>query len=472
MRARYAVVAMLFIAALMVAGCKGPAVETPAVEPPKPEPTAVTAVEEPPKTEVAVEEPAEPVTITVWSHWTDQPSKKKVVQQAMDDYMAEHPNVTIQVEWWQKADMWPAMQNAFTVGEGAPDFFYFDRDSEHPLAFVDAGWIDPLEDVIDWNLMTNAAKEYGTWTNINGETHTWFAVLEASPNLLLYNPAIFDELGIVVPDNYQFTADEFFDVALKCRKAGYDPLATGASDRKYPGQYMYKYALISKLGMDEFIKLWNGERSFEDPEVLEVLEWIQGMIEIPAMPATYITMTLAESHQYFHTTQKACMFPIGAWYTGRTFKPAEEGGQSADFRNGFLKYPAFPGGVGTNQGQWGTSGGMALWANSPNLKVAEDLMRFFMQEKYGNMWLAETAIPTGIITDPSAISEDHPYRWYFEEFDKAYGDYDWKVDASNPCVELRVAYEAYINDGLAAQLLTLDEAIAAIEEARLFCNPE
>ena len=30
-------------------------------------------------------------------------------------------------------------------------------------------------------------------------------------------------------------------------------------------------------------------------------------------------MTLAEAHRYFHTEQKACMFPVGSWYTGRAF---------------------------------------------------------------------------------------------------------------------------------------------------------
>ena len=38
-----------------------------------------------------------------------------------------------------------------------------------------------------------------------------------------------------------------------------------------------------------------------------------------AFPPTFSTMTLAESHRYFHTQEKACMFVIGSWYTGRAF---------------------------------------------------------------------------------------------------------------------------------------------------------
>jgi multiple sugar transport system substrate-binding protein len=474
------ILAFFLAFALILSAC---AQTTPAPQQEQPpaeeaEPPVIIEEAEPPAEEIEppVIEEAEPpaekelIEITVWSHWADQPSKIKVVEQVMQDYMAENSNVTIRVEWWQKSDLWLAMQNAFSVGEGGPDFFYFDRDSEQGFTYVDAGWIAPLDDVVDWDQMLPAAKTAATWENVKGETHTWFAVLEAAPTLLLYNPDIFAELGIEVPENHQFTTAEFYDVAMKCNEGGYDVISTGVGDRKYVGQYMYKLALISKLGMEEYIKVWNGERSWQDPEVQDALQWIQSVIEIPAMPDTYSTMTLAESHQYFHTLQKACMFPIGAWYTGRTFQPPEQGGQPADFRNGFLKYPAFPDGEGTNHGYWAAGGGMGLWAHSPNLDVAKDIMNFFMQEKYGNMWLAETAIPSGIKTDPSAISEDHPYFWYFGLYDEAYADYDWRVETVSPCPDLYTAYEAYITDGLAARLMTLEEATEAIEAARALCQ--
>jgi ABC-type glycerol-3-phosphate transport system substrate-binding protein len=446
-----------------------PAAEEPAAEAPAAEEPAAEA---PAAEEPAAEEPVveEPVEITVWSHWADEDSKRNVVEQVMQDYMTENPNVTINVEWWQKSDLVPALQNSFSVGEGAPDLFYFDRTTEAFFTFVDVGWVTPLDDVVDWDQMLPAAKEGSTWENINGESHSWYGVLEASPDLLLYNPAIFEELGITVPDNYQFTTDEFYDVAVKCRDAGYDVFASGIGDRKVPGQYMYKFAMISKLGNDGFIELWNGERSWEDAEVQDALQWVQSVVEIPAMPDTFSTMTLAESHQYFHTMQKACMFPIGAWYPGRSFQPTDAGGQPEDFRNGFLKYPAFPDGKGTNHGHWLSAGGFAIWSQSPNLDVSKDIMNFFMQEKYGTMWFTGTSIPSGIRTDPNAISADHPYLWYFQGYDAAYGDYDWQVDTTNPCPELRSAYDAYINDGLAARLVTVDEFVETIEEIRATCQ--
>lgn len=447
------IVPLLVLIALLAAACAPTPTEVPAVE----TPTEAPAVEE-------------PVKITIWCHWVDEPSLQKAVEMMLADYEAEHPNVDIEIEYSQKADFLSAAIAAFTVGEGGPDLFYIDRETEQTYTIVDAGWVAPLDDVIDWDQMLPAAKTASSWENAQGETHTWYGIMEVYPNLILYNPEIFEELGIEVPDNYQFTTEEFYNVAKTCREGGYDPFAQGSGDRKYPGLYMYQYALISNLGMDGYISLWDGETSWEEPEVREAIEWVQSLVEIPALPATYSTMSLAESFQYFHTQHKACMFNVGSWYTGRTFKPPEEGGQPLDFRNGFLRSPAFPDGKGTNEGMMDPGAGFAVWKQGPNREVAEDIVGFMLQEKYGTLWVVETGGIPAMKYDPAAIAEDDPHKWYFDAFDASYATYDWKINLSVPCPDLRSAYEAYINDGLAPQLVTIDEAIAAIEEARALCQ--
>src|SRR4030066_2530080 len=99
-------------------------------------------------------------------------------------------------------------------------------------------------------------------------------------------------------------------------------------------QEIFKVTLLSQLGAAEYLKLYNGETSWDRPEVREALEYVQKLIDVPITPASYTTMDLAESHRYFHTEQKACMFIVGAWYTGRAFVPVESGGQPDYFRRG------------------------------------------------------------------------------------------------------------------------------------------
>ncbi len=415
-------------------------------------------------------EAEETVTITIWSHWVDEPSLQKALEMMLDDYMAEHPNVEINVEYSQRDDFLTAAIGAFTVGEGGPDIFYVDRSAEQTYTIINAGWVAPLEDVIDWDQMNPAAKDAATWENEAGETHTWYSIMEMYPDYILYNPEIFDELGIVVPDNHQFTDEEFFEVCEKCREAGYDPFAQGSGDRKYPGQYIYKYVLTSKLGIEKFQELWGGDMSWDTPEVRDALEYVETLIDIPVMPNTYLTMSLAESFQYFHTQHKACMFNVGAWYTGRTFKSPEEGGQPVDFRNGFLRYPAFSDGAGTNDGHTAPGAGFSVWKDGPNREIAEDIIRSMLTEEHGSLWIVETGGIPAMKFDPAAIAADDPHKWYFDAYDEAYATYDWKMDLSVPCPDLKSGIEAYINDGLAADLITIDEAIAGLEEARAQCK--
>lgn len=446
-RKTIAPITALVLVAVLLAACVAPT----------PSPQVVEEV-----VEAATPEPeAEPVVINWWSHWAEEDNKKAVILQVIEDYEGEHPNVDIEVTWWQKAEMWPAMRNAFTAGEGFPDIFYFDIGV---LEFIDAGWLEDLSDDIDWDNVMPTGTDF--WTREGG---TWAVPLEASSDHIYYNVRLFDELGIEVPDDYQFTADEFYEVANTCREAGYDPFAQGIGDRDYPGQYLYKYILLHQLGDEEYIKLWDGETSWDRPEVREALDYAQQVMALPAMPEVYTTMTLAESHRYFHTEEKACMFLVGAWYTGRAFVPAEEGGQPKDFRLSFLDYPEMPNGVGNNQGFYGIGGSLAVAAMSENKDVATDIVSFFTQPTYANLWLSKTAVPTGLKIDAATMPESE-WKWYFEEYDKVNSDVDWRLIKTSECGDLIDAYTAVFNEGLPQNLMTVDEAIETLEEARAKCQ--
>ena len=213
----------LVIATTLLAGC-GPAptpevvtevkeveVEVTRIVEGESEVVVVTATPEP-------EEPREgPVMISWWSHWAEEDNKKNTILEVIADYEAEHPDVDIVVTWWQKAEMWPAMRNAFTAGEGFPDIFYYDTGV---LEFIDAGWLEDLSDDVNWDNVLPVGKDF--WTRDGG---VWAIPLEGSSDHIYYNVRLFDELGIEVPDDFQFTADEFLEVCQTCKDAGYAPFA-------------------------------------------------------------------------------------------------------------------------------------------------------------------------------------------------------------------------------------------------------
>jgi multiple sugar transport system substrate-binding protein len=191
-------------------------------------------------------------------------------------------------------------------------------------------------------------------------------------------------------------------------------------------------------------------------------------MKIPAMPKAFTTIKLAEAHRYFHTEQKGATFLVGAWYTGRAFVPPEKGGQPKDFRLGFLRYPSWPGGRGNREMQSGFGGGLAVAAKSPNKDVAIDVVNFFAQEKYGNLWLTKTAVPTGIITN-AATMPPTDFGWYFAAYERAYKDVDWKITKQSPCGALSDAYTSVLNEGLPQLLISVEDSIKRLEDARRKC---
>jgi multiple sugar transport system substrate-binding protein len=273
-----------------------------------------------------------------------------------------------------------------------------------------------------------------------------------------------------VPASFAFTQDEFRDVVARCAKAGHAAFATGAADREWAAMYIPNALLLSKLGGADLERLGKGEISWKDPRVVEVFRYYKELIDLGAYAKTLTSMTLAEAHRYFHTEQKACMFPVGSWYTGRAFQPAEKGGQPKDFELGLLNNPLMKDGRGHFQKASSTAGSLAVAARSPNLALAIKLADTFADVDIGNMWMGLTGVQTGIKTDPGRI--DSPLKWYFDEYARTNKATKW-VDLSAQAMKVVMkpglweTYVATVNQGLPNRLIGPDEALAKLEEARL-----
>ena len=164
--------------------------------------------------------------------------------------------------------------------------------------------------------------------------------------------------------------------------------------------------LLSKLGEADLTKLWTGELSYKDPRVMEVLRYFKELVDMKAFPPTFSTMTLAESHRYFHTQEKACMFVIGSWYTGRAFADPQRGGQPKEFELGMLKSTAMKDGKGVGMKFLGLGGGFGAVSKSPFAAQAVAFIATFADESIGSMWTGKTSEPTALKTNPAKIESE------------------------------------------------------------------
>jgi len=336
--------------------------------------------------------------------------------------------------------------------------------------FMTAGWLADLSAGVRWQNIEPFGKSFWTRPGPAGKTGTWAVPVEAASDEIYYNRKMFKELGIAAPANFSFTQDQFKDVVAKCAKAGYAAFATGAADREWAAHYIPNALLLDKLGSDDTLKLFRGELSWKDPRVVEVFRYYKELIDLGAYAKTLSSMTLAEAHRYFHTEQKACMFPVGSWYTGRAFVPPDKGGQPKEFELGMLNNPQMKDGRGHGQKFLGVAGSLAVAAKSPHLPLAIKVADAFADVEIGNMWMARTGVQTGIKTEPAKI--DSPLKWYFDEYARVNRSTKW-VDLTAQQVRLLMkpgvweTYVATVNQGLPNKVIGPDEALAKLEEARL-----
>jgi multiple sugar transport system substrate-binding protein len=411
---------------------------------------------------------AQQATLKVWSHWGAEPRKQEVVTHVAKLFEGKTPGTKVEITWWDKTQMYPAARAALAAGTGFPDVMYmFAGETDE---FVKAGWMTDLSAQINWENVKPQAKQSWTLPGPDGKTGVWALTIEAWTDELLYNKKLFRTLGIEVPADLTFTQDQFKDVVRKCTAGGVAAFANSVGDRDFPGQALVSDLLLSKLGEADLHRLWTGELSFKDPRVLEVLRYFRELVDMKAFPPTFSTMTLAESHRYFHTAEKACMFVIGSWYTGRAFADPQRGGQPKGFELGMLKTPAMRDGKGVGLKFLGLGGGFGAVSKSPLATQAVAFIATFADESIGNLWTGKTSEPTALKTNPAKIESERPE--YVAEYTKAHrgiryptsvGSATWRRQMKPG---LREAWVQVINQALPAGLISADDAADRLEKVR------
>ncbi|MBI0538601.1 extracellular solute-binding protein [Roseomonas sp. KE2513] len=338
---------------------------------------------------------ASPQTVTMWSHWPDEASKRNYVEGRVRAFEASNPQCRIRLSFIQKADIYTSARAAVRTGQ-APDIFWLEPDE---IAFARNGFLEPLDKYVDLNGLEDWART--SWSH-NGRVYG--LPLEAYTVELYYNRDRVRALGVEVPASGQLNQAQFTDLVRRGVAAGITPLAQGVADRPFPGAYFLEEVLLRRLGPDDYRKLLTGHLPFRDPRVMAAMTWVRELVDIGAYPRSMATLKLGESHYYFHTNPGALMFPIASWYTGRAFVPPESGGQPPGFPLGLMQYPVMDNSDCPECKTLAVGGSYVMYSRSRNKECAGALLNSFVNIESGNQWMESVLLQTGIRTDPSRIS--------------------------------------------------------------------
>ena len=155
------------------------------------------------------------------------------------------------------------LPDVFSYWAGARVQFVVDAGALQP---IDAMWdAAGLDDVVPAGV-ADAATLY------NGERY--FVPFNIHYAALFYNPKVWAEAGIEVPDTWAGLLEAFAEFEMQ----GIDPIALGSKFR-WPGQFWFDYLLLRTAGPDYRNALMAGDASYEDPEVVHAMTVWQSLID-------------------------------------------------------------------------------------------------------------------------------------------------------------------------------------------------
>jgi multiple sugar transport system substrate-binding protein len=325
---------------------------------------------------------AEPVQITMWSNWPDEPAKKDWVAARVREFEATNKQCAVKLSFIPKADIYTQAKSAVRTGQ-APDVFYLEPDQPEFLA---GGFLEPLDGHVDLAKFEDWAKP--AWT-YKGKVYG--LPVEAYTVELYYNKDLVKKVGVEVPPSHQLTQAGFADLVRKGAAAGITPVSQGVGDRPFPGGLLLFESLLRKLGVEDYGKLLNGTLSFKDPRVQEVMTWLK----------------LGESHYYFYQKPGALTFPDPSWFTGRAFASPESGGMPANFPLGIMQFPAMDDGQCPTCKTLAVAGSFVMYARGKNKACAGALLDSMATPGNGDKWMEQVSLQTGLKSDPAKINSSH-----------------------------------------------------------------
>ncbi len=384
-----ALASLLLILAFVLAACAPATTQAPAqpAAPAAAEPTAPPAA-------------AEKVKITWW-HISTADEHKALWQKFADEYMAAHPNVTIEITVLENEAFKTKMTTVMQSGE-PPDIFQ-SWGGGVMNEYAKAGLLKDITPDLDAN--------GGAWRNTFApgalgvyayKDRNYGVPWDMGMIGWWYNTELFAKAGIQAPPT---TWTEFLEAVKKLKAAGITPIAVGMGD-KWPGMHMWAYFVTRLGGKANFEGALLRTGAFTDAPFVEAGKKLQELAALQPFQDGFLGATYGDEATLMGNG-KAAMELMGQW------APAVQKDNSPDKQGigdklGWFPFPMLEGGKGDPNDAVGGGNGFAIGKNaSPEaIDFVKYLTRTESQVQLAQIGVAIPVVKGGEagMTDPLMIT--------------------------------------------------------------------
>jgi raffinose/stachyose/melibiose transport system substrate-binding protein len=340
---------------------------------------------------------AEPVTIEWWHIQNADPGMTDW-QNMADAYMAEHPNVTIDINVMENEAFKAAIQTNIQAGD-VPDLFQ----SWGGGVLRDQVAAGAVQDI------TEAAADYvddlspGVTGFFNVDGKLYGLPYNQSLVGIWYNKDLFEQAGITETPT---TWDELLQDVQTLKDAGITPIAVGAGD-KWPAHFWYSYLMVRLGGADAMNQI-AADNNWSVPAVIQAGEHVQELVALEPFQDGFLgaVWDAPDGESGVMASQGAAMDLMGQWALGAFRNQAgvaDKPDEPLPFEIGWFPFPEVEGGAGAPTDAFGGGDGFVVGKDAPPETV--DFLAFITNEENQRTFATSgTGIPANIAAT-AAIAE-------------------------------------------------------------------
>ena len=238
----------------------------------------------------------------------------------VDDFIAENPGLMHAAS--------PVDHEQFKTsilvqlaGGNPPDTFSYWAGARIQFV-VDGGRLQPIDDIWEANDLDSQFPQAVIDNAATYDMHKYAVPLTLHWVGMFYNTALFEEVGAMVPSNW----DELVDVAEKFKMAGKPAFALGSIE-PWTAQFWFDMLLLRTAGNDYRQQLMSGEASYTDPEVVRAFGLWKELVDAGYFYPDANAYNWTEAANQV-ANGEAGMTLMGTWigghYAGNEMSPGED----------------------------------------------------------------------------------------------------------------------------------------------------
>lgn len=373
-----------------------------------------------------VSQEGDKTTVTFMHLWPEGVSagQNKIVNQIIEEYQKENPNVTIKTEVLDN-EQYKNKLKVLSASNELPDVGVTWA-AGFMTPYVQGGLFTPIDDLLQGELKDKFVEGTTEAFAIDGKTYG--LPLEFNITPVFYNKAIFDQYGLEIPQTYE----ELKQIINTLSSSGIAPIALGNKDR-WTGSLIYMFLAERFAGQEALASAINGSGSFTDEGLMKAATEVQSLVDSNAFIKGFNGLSNEEAKSEF-LNGKAAMYVMSTWELPN-FTTNEDIPQEFRDSVGFFKFPEAEGGKG-DINSWVGGPGVGLFVSEKS-KVKEEAKKF--TEYFVTTWGEQSVTGAGVIpatkVDTTTLSLPQLYIDLFNEMNQAtsitlYADVQMQANAA------------------------------------------